>query len=414
MIKVKKEGILLEPTDNEFENQGVLNPACIQDGNTIHMFYRAVREGNFSSIGYCKLDGPLKIVERLDKPLIVPETEEEKHGIEDPRIVFFEGQYYLFYSAYDGKSSLVAYATSKDLKKWKKQSIISPKITYDEAEDYFREGAMKLKEKYFFFESYYKDVVGPDVMLWEKDAFIFPKRINGKIALLHRVLPDIQIIYFNDFKELTNDFWKEYLKKLGDHVVLEPEHGYESRNIGGGAPFIETDEGWLMIYHAVQDSNKGKVYHASAALFDKDDPTKVIGHLKDPLFSPDMDYELSGDVDNVVFPSGTAVFDDRLYIYYGAADKRIAVASVSMEDLLNELTTESAVKDHKHDIKFIAGQILGKIDGKEVNLNELMSLLNGDFNYEKKLVLMAIGWLIRDGDLVCRDCEGKVRMKMKP
>ncbi len=413
MIKVKKEGIILEPTDNEFENQGVLNPAIVQDGNIIHMFYRAVKQGNYSSVGYCKLDGPLNVVERSDKPVLSPDRDEEKHGIEDPKIVFFEGKYYMFYSAYDGKSSLVSYATSKDMKVWEKHGTISPKITYDEAEDYFREGARKLKEKYFFFESYYKDVVAPDVYLWEKDAFILPVRVNGKIGLIHRVLPDIQIIYFDDFKDLTNDFWKEYLKNLGDHVILEPEHGYESRNIGGGGALLETDEGYLMVYHAVQDSNKGKVYHASAALLDKKNPMKVIGHLKEPLFSPDKDYELSGDVDNVVFPSATAVFDDRLYIYYGAADKRIAVASVSMEELLNELTTESAVKDHKHDIKFIAGQILGRIDGKEVNLEELMDMLK-EFSYEKKLVLMAIGWLIRDGDLVCRDCEGKVRMKLKP
>ena len=67
MTMVKKEGVILEPTELEFENQGVLNPTVVQQGNTLHMFYRAVKKGNYSSIGYCKLDGPLKVVKRLKK-----------------------------------------------------------------------------------------------------------------------------------------------------------------------------------------------------------------------------------------------------------------------------------------------------------------------------------------------------------
>ena len=342
MESVKKEGVILKPTNLEFENQAVLNPACVQIDNTIHMFYRAVRKGNHSTIGYCRLEGPLKVVERWKKPILQPEYKYEKKSIEDPRIVFYRGIYYLFYVAFDGKNALTAYAISKDLKDWKKKGLITPRIFYDKAEDLFRMARKKLKEKYFFFESYYKDILGKDVLLWEKDVFILPKKIKGRFALIHRILPDIQVIYFRDFKQLKDiKFWKEYLKKLGDYVVLEPKHNYESRNIGGGAPLIETKKGWLMIYHAVQDSNKGKVYHAGAALLDKRNPCKVIGHLKKPLFSPTKWYEKLGDINNVVFPSGTAIFKDKLYIYYGAADSRIAVASVKIDKLLGELTKES-------------------------------------------------------------------------
>ena len=88
MIKVKKEGIILESTSLEFESQAVLNPGCIKVGNNVHMFYRAVRPGNHSSIGYCKLKGPLKVVERSRKPILSPEFPYEQHGVEDPRIVF--------------------------------------------------------------------------------------------------------------------------------------------------------------------------------------------------------------------------------------------------------------------------------------------------------------------------------------
>ena len=78
--------------------------------------------------------------------------------------------------------------------------------------------------------------------------------------------------------------------------------------------------------------------HAGAALLDKKNPCKVIGHLKDPLFSPERKWEKEGNVNNVVFPTGAAVFGKRLYLYYGAADKRIAVASLDMDELLAELT----------------------------------------------------------------------------
>ncbi|MCK4336263.1 MAG: pesticidal protein Cry7Aa [Candidatus Aenigmarchaeota archaeon] len=335
MVKIKKEGVLLEPTNLEFENYAVMNPTCIKIGNNVHMFYRAVKKGNYSSIGYCRLEGPLKVVERKREPFMVPEFNYENHGMEDPRIVFLDGIYYMFYTAFDGKNSLVAYATSKDLKTFEKKGAITPTITYDEAEGFFPE--LKLKDRYFFFESYYKCEFGKDVLLWEKDAFIFPKKIKGKFALIHRILPEIQVIYFNDFRELTNEFWKNYLKHLGDYVVLSSKYWYESRNIGGGCPPIETDKGWLMIYHGVEDTNKGTIYHAGAALLDKKNPCKVIGHLKNPLFSPEKKWEKEGNVKNVVFPSGAAIFGDKLYIYYGAADRRIGAASLDLNELLEEL-----------------------------------------------------------------------------
>ncbi len=337
MVSIKREGIILEPTKLGFENKGVFNPACILKGKYIHMYYRAWDVNNRSTIGYCKLEGPLKVIERSKKPVLFPEAGYELN-LEDPRVVLLDEKYYMTYTAYDGRNVRIAYATSKDLKKFKKQGIISPEITYDGAEDIFKACSSKLKERYFLFESYFKDIVGKDVLLWNKDAFLFPKKINGKYALIHRILPDIQVIYFKGFKELTLDFWKEYFKRLSDFVVLESEYWYESRNIGGGCPPIETDKGWLMIYHAVDDMDRGKIYRAGAALLDKKDPTKVIGHLKEPLFSPEEVWEKKGNVPNVVFPTGAVILKNRLYIYYGAADTRIAVVSLDLNELLDELT----------------------------------------------------------------------------
>jgi predicted GH43/DUF377 family glycosyl hydrolase len=301
------------------------------------MFYRAVRAGDMvSSIGYCQLEGN-KVVNRADKPVLFPEQAYERMGVEDPRIILLDGIYYLFYTVYDGKNALFAYATSTRLPHFVKQGIISPRISYKEAAQLFGLSKKKLRERYFLYDSYIRDRAGEDILLWEKDAFIFPKKIGGKFALIHRVLPGIQIAYFDDFPDLTLDYWKEHLRNLGNHIVLDPDYQFESRNIGGGCPPIETKHGWLLIYHGVEDALQGKTYHAAAALLDLHHPTKVIGRLKYPLFSPVEEWEKQGDVNNVVFPTGTVLKDGRLFIYYGAADKRIAAKSIDMEELLQDL-----------------------------------------------------------------------------
>ena len=122
-----------------------------------------------------------------------------------------------------------------------------------------------------------------------------------------------------------------------DHIVLDPKYQHEASYLGGGAPPIETKEGWVMIYHGVEDAPKGYIYNACAALLDLDHPQKEISRLKVALFKPENTWEQEGVVNNVVFPTGTAMFDERLYIYYGAADAKIAVASLNFDELLTEL-----------------------------------------------------------------------------
>src|SRR3972149_3000274 len=123
MITVKNEGIILEKTNLEFENKGVLNPACIQVDDITHMFYRAINHNDISSIGYCQLKDN-KVVKRLERPVLFPEYDYEKKGIEDPRITYLAGTYYLFYTAYACKFSLIASSTSKDLLHFQKQGLI--------------------------------------------------------------------------------------------------------------------------------------------------------------------------------------------------------------------------------------------------------------------------------------------------
>ncbi len=334
MIKITDEGIILEKTSLEFENKAVFNPACIQVEDITHMYYRAVNENNISSIGYCQLKDN-KVINRFDKPILTPEFDYEKKGVEDPRITYLDGVYYLFYTVYDGINALISYATSRDLIHFVKQGLISPKISYDEAEDIFRGSGVR--ERYTMFEIFHKEKGGKDIFLFEKDASLFPQKINNKFALLHRILPGIQVIYFDSFSELTNNHWRDYFKNLGEYIVIDPLFWFESRNIGGGCPPIETKDGWLIIYHAVEDTPLGKIYHAAAALLDRKNPLKVLGRLSEPLFSPKKTWGKSGIVNNIVFPTGALVRDNRLYIYYGAADTLIAAKSVDLTELLTEL-----------------------------------------------------------------------------
>ena len=205
MITVKKEGVVLEQTNLEFENEGVLNPAIIREGDNIHLFYRAVRKGNFSTIGYCKLDTPLTVAERLDVPLLVPQFDYEKHGMEDSRIVKIGEVYYLSYIAFDGINALGAVATSTDLQHFEKHGIIVPQITYAE----FDELVISNND---FIERYRGDYNGADTIVMDKDLVFFPRRINGKLTFLHRIKPDIQIAAVNGLNELTAEYWKNYLQ----------------------------------------------------------------------------------------------------------------------------------------------------------------------------------------------------------
>src|SRR6185312_15151112 len=150
MIEVKKEGIILQKLHLDFENESVLNPAVVQAGNILHVFYRAVHIKNYSTIGYCKMDGPLTVTERYDKPFLKPEFDYESHGMEDPRIVKIDELYYLSYVAFDGVSGLGALATSKDLERFEKQGVILPKITYADF-DRFTKNERGLNKKYLHY-----------------------------------------------------------------------------------------------------------------------------------------------------------------------------------------------------------------------------------------------------------------------
>lgn len=333
MIQVKKEGVIVNKTDWSFEYNGILNPAVIKNGDEIHLFYRAVSKTNRSSIGHCKMRTPLKIDRRSDIPLLFPQFNYESQGVEDPRITKIDDLYYLTYTAYDGVNALGALAVSKDLVTFEKRGIIVPMITYDEFR-YLTTNKKSVGKRYHLHNYKKSDQNG---FLWDKNVMFFPRRINGKLYFLHRIKPDIQIVAVNVIENLSEKFWKDYFLNFDEQIALAPKHEHELSYVGGGCPPIETEFGWLLIYHGVCDKREGSVYSACAALFDLENPQNEIARLPYPLFKPEYEWELSGKVNNVCFPTGAIVIEDVLYIYYGAAGERIACASVNLPALLAEL-----------------------------------------------------------------------------
>lgn len=328
MTNVTKHGLVLQKRELHFEQQGVLNPAVIIDQGTIKMYYRAVARDNHSTIGYCTLSSPTQVETRLDRALLAPEFDYESQGMEDPRIVKIDNLYYLSYTAYDGKNAFGCVATSTDGVTFKKRGTIVPQFRGNKFRGLL--GNVNINNKYY----------QPDKgnhFIWDKNVMFFPRRVQGRLAFLHRIRPGIQIAYCNEISDLTNEYWEDYLKNLPSHIALDPKYDHEMSYIGGGCPPIETPHGWLMIYHGVHDTMHGYHYSACAALLDLRNPEMEVARLPVPLFVPDESWEQKGYVNNVCFPTGAIVIDEDLYMFYGAADERIACASVKLPELISEL-----------------------------------------------------------------------------
>ncbi len=302
MFKLNRHSsTILDPIKtNAWESQAVFNPAAIRDGEHIHMVYRAVEGDNYSTLGYAKLSREGKIIDRWPQPIMQREAPYEKRGVEDPRMTKHDGRYYLVYVAYDGMTVRVCLASTTDFKNVERHGIIIPEV-------------------------------------WDKDAMFFSEPVKEKLVLMHRIEPDIQIAFFDNIPHLLKSehgYWKKYLDNLDKYTVMRPRYSWEAKKIGGGAPPILTQAGWLVIYHGVDEK---LVYRAGAALLDYENPLRVIARFPEPILEPERDFEKVGDVPNVVFPTATALFDDELLVYYGGADRAIGMATASMSELLHEL-----------------------------------------------------------------------------
>ncbi len=243
------------------------------------------------------------------KPTLMPDPEkypEEIWGIEDPRITWVEemGRYVILYTSYSSSGPLVSLALTRDFKEFERRGAIMP----------------------------------PD----DKDAALFPKRIDSRWAMLHRPIANFPITRANIWLSYSPD-----LKHWGDHcLLLEARRGawWDANKIGLSPPPIETPEGWLIIYHGVRTTPAGCIYRLGLALLDLEMPCKVLYRGDEWVFGPEEPYERTGDVSDVVFPCGAVVEPntDELKLYYGAADTSIAVATAKISELINWLKARAA------------------------------------------------------------------------
>lgn len=181
-------------------------------------------------------------------------------------------------------------------------------------------------------------LVGPDSE--DKDWVLFPERVNGKIAMLHRLASMIQIAYFDDLPSLisSQEFWSGYMTHFQDFEIIGPRDGWEEWKVGVGSPPIKTDRGWLVIYHSIDAQ---RIYRAGALLLDLNEPTKILARAKKPILEPERAFEKRGLVPNVVFPEGAVIYNGDLLIYYGGADRVSCVAKAQVNDFLDELETDT-------------------------------------------------------------------------
>lgn len=164
-----------------------------------------------------------------------------------------------------------------------------------------------------------------------RDVAIFPRKIDGLYVAYHRPMPAYSH-QFNIWLATSPD-----MVHWGQHQVVlrvQPD-GWESGRIGGGAPPLWTQQGWLSIYHAADRQDR---YCLGAYLTPHDDPARVIARSLTPILEPTAPYELEGFFGNVVFTCGALIQQDRLHVYYGAADERMALAEAPLADVLCSLT----------------------------------------------------------------------------
>ncbi len=231
-------------------------------------------------------------------PALSPATPYETFGIEDPRITFLDSTYWINYTAVSPFGIATALASTTDFRTFERHGIIFPPPN--------------------------------------RDVTIFPEKIGGRCAALHRPMPEgigQQAIWVASSPDMVR--WGEHRFVAGAR-----DSGWDSSKIGGGAvPFrvrTASHDGWLAIYHGVTGSPPA--YSLGALLLDARDPARVIARSRAPILEPEAEYEREGFFGGVVFTCGLLAEEDRVRIYYGAADGVTAVADLSLDEILTGLS----------------------------------------------------------------------------
>jgi len=294
-----------------WEEKNVLNPTAVVRDGKIFLIYRAQDRDMTSRLGLAVSDDGLHFT-KLPAPVLYPGNDslrvyEWKGGVEDPRIVESEDStYILTYTAYDGKTARLCLATSEDLVNWKKHGPVL--------------GEGKRRD------------------VWSKSGAIVSRLVGNRVIATK--IGGKYWMYFGDtdlFMATSPDLihWDAIEKKETGSLlpVLNPRPGYfDSRLVEPGPFALLTEVGIVLIYNS---SNAGSyndtvlpefAYAAGQALFDRDLPFRLIDRTTSCFIFPDRPYEKTGEVNNVCFVEGLVSFKNKMFLYYGTADSKIAVA----------------------------------------------------------------------------------------
>jgi predicted GH43/DUF377 family glycosyl hydrolase len=246
------------------------------------------------------------------EPLLRPDEDhnpEEIWGCEDPRLTWLpeREEWAIAYTAYSRRGPLVSLAMTRDFRTVRR--------------------------------------LGPVMPPEDKDAALFPRRFDGRWAMIHRPSP------LRGGAHMWVSFSPD-LRHWGDHtLLLEARDGawWDAGKIGLGPPPLETSEGWLVMYHGVHVTSDGPIYRAGLVLLDLQDPRIVLHQTDEWLFGPSASYEITGDVGRVVFPCGWVrdPASDLLYLYYGAADSVVGLATAPFGATLARVCAAPGPERHR-------------------------------------------------------------------
>jgi predicted GH43/DUF377 family glycosyl hydrolase len=174
----------------------------------------------------------------------------------------------------------------------------------------------------------------PDIV--DKNACILPEKINGKYVIFHRIFPEILIDFVDDLDFDGEGRWLEGQFKI---PIMESASSWDSRKVAAGPPPMRTKDGWLFIYHAIDDKDEFR-YKMGAMLLDINYPPKVLARTTHPILEPVARYENEGLKTGVVYPCGAVILKDQLFVYYGGADMVVCVATAKMGEFMSQLSYE--------------------------------------------------------------------------
>ncbi len=291
------ENPIITVEDIPFRANTVFNGTPVATDDGVYLLLRIEGQRGYSFFALARSTDGLNFTID-DKPVMLPAKDGpfakyETKGIEDPRITVIEGTCYVVYTAVGSCGSRIALAKTEDYVNYERIAIISEP--------------------------------------GNKDGILFPRKINARYARLDRPIGlGVGSMWVSYSPDLIN--WGD------SQVIISPRSGYwDDFRVGASVTPIETQKGWLVIYHGVKMTCAGPIYRIGVVLLDLDDPSKVIKQGAQPILSPREDYERIGDIGNVCFACG-AIIDDvgNMKIYYGAADTSICIATCTLDQLLNE------------------------------------------------------------------------------